>query len=182
MGGSVAPALRNRTTATGSGARLALAVLSLAVAPASCRAERPETRRPADDMSASHADSLRFELVAPAEVRAGRPVPIMLRLTNTGSRPLELHLQGREIAFDIVVARDDGAVVWRRLAGATIQGILQIRVLAPGQTLELKDVWRQRTDAGEPATAGNYTLWGVLPTDEPQPLRTPAVPLRIVPR
>lgn len=127
-------------------------------------------------------DSLRLELLAPAEARLGDSVPLALRLTNTGTRPLELHLLGRTIAFDITVAREGGAVVWRRLEGAAIQGILQIRMLAPGETLELKELWRQRTDAGEPVGPGSYTLQGVLPTDAPEPLRTRAVRLRIVPR
>ena len=106
-------------------------------------------------------------------------MPITLRLTNGGERPLELHLLGRTIAFDIVIARADGAVVWRRLAGAAVQGILQIKTLAPGETLELKDLWRQRDDAGSPVAPGSYTLQGVLPTDERQPLSTPVARLQI---
>ncbi|HXF96323.1 MAG TPA: BsuPI-related putative proteinase inhibitor [Gemmatimonadales bacterium] len=129
----------------------------------------------------SQTPPLRFELHAPGRVRAGEPIPITLRLTNTGSSPIELHLMGRAIAFDITVARDDGTVVWRRLASAAVQGILQIRRLAPGETLELTDVWHQRDEAGRPVPPGLYLLQGVLPTDEPQPLRTAAVRLRVTP-
>ena len=71
MDGSAARTLRNRATPTGSGAWLALVALSHAAALPSCRAERPEARRPAEHMSASRPDSLHFDLVAPAEVRVG---------------------------------------------------------------------------------------------------------------
>ncbi len=127
-------------------------------------------------------DSLRLTLVAPDSVRAGDPVPIVLRLTNVTDRPVEAHFLGREIAFDIVVASEDGTILWRRLERAVVPGILQVRVLAPGQTLELKDAWRQRTSGGEPAPPGRYTVWGVLPSDAREPLRTPPTHLRIRPR
>lgn len=134
---------------------------------------------PRDPVTTRTADSLRFELIAPAEARAGERVPITLRLTNASHLPVEAHFVGRTITFDIVVARKGGPEVWRRLRGATVQGILQIRMLAPGETLEFKDVWDQRTDAGAPAGAGDYTVQGILPSDEPEPLRTSLVPLRI---
>lgn len=53
-------------------------------------------------------DFVRFELVVPAEVREGAAVPIVLRLRNTREQPLELHLLGRTIAFDITVAWRNG--------------------------------------------------------------------------
>lgn len=130
-------------------------------------------------MTTATADSLRFEPIAPEEVRAGDPVPVALRLTNTSDRPVEAHFLGRTIAFDIVVARADGAAVWRRLAEAAIPSILQVRTLAPGERLELGDVWNQRSGAGERAGQGDYTLQGILPSDAPEPLRTPVVSLRI---
>ncbi len=125
-------------------------------------------------------DSLRFELVVPAEVREGTAVPIVLRLTNTREEPLELHLLGRTIAFDITVARADGRLVWRRLEGAAIHGILQIKLLAPGETLELRDVWRQRDSAGRPVGPGTYNVQGALPTEARAPLRTAVVRIRVV--
>ena len=126
-------------------------------------------------------DSLRFTLVAPDTVRIGEPVRIVLRLTNVTDRPVEAHFLGREIAFDIVIASEDGRIVWRRLEGAVVPGILQVKVLAPGQTLEFTAVWRQRTNAGEPVAPGTYRVRGLLPSDEPAPRRTPDVRLRITP-
>jgi hypothetical protein len=117
---------------------------------------------------------LRLALVAPDKVRRGEPVPITLRLTNTAKRGVELYLTGRTVTFDIIVARPDGQVVWRRLEHVATQQILQIKMLAPGETFELKDVWRQAVEPGE------YTLTGVLPTGG-EPLRTAPARLRIGP-
>jgi hypothetical protein len=121
-----------------------------------------------------YPDSIRFTVVAPDSVRRGEPIPIMLRITNTGVRPLNLYLTGRSITFDIIVARSDGQVVWRRLEHVTGQQILQVKTLAPGESMELKDVWKQGVAEGE------YTVQGVLPTDG-APLRTAPVRLRITP-
>lgn len=121
-----------------------------------------------------------LEIVAPPSVRTGEAVPIALRVTNPGDRSLDLYLVGRTVTFDIVVAAPDGQVVWRRLEGASVQQILQLKTLAPGETLELKDVWRQRTNAGAEAELGDYTLTGAIPTDG-KPLRTAPARLRITP-
>jgi hypothetical protein len=119
-------------------------------------------------------------MFAPPRVRVGEPVPVTLRVTNTGKQPFELYLTGRPVAFDIIVARASGETVWRRLQGETVAAILQVRILASGESLEFKDEWNQRTDAGESVEAGDYTLRGVLLTDEAEGLRFGEVPLRVV--
>jgi hypothetical protein len=129
---------------------------------------------PRDSMTADRPDSLRLHLLAPAAARAGAPVPITIRVANGGGRPLELHLQGRGIAFDVVVKDEAGTVVWRRLEGAFIQGILQLKTLAPGESFDLDAAWT-------PTAPGTYTVEGVLPTDEPQPLRTPVARVTVTP-
>src|SRR5881296_2893568 len=174
------------TQCFGPGARCVLGTLGVATAlaagPLACRAESPpQGRRPNTvNTDSPGPDSLRFELVVPAEVREGAAVPIVLRLTNTREEPLELHLLGRTIAFDITVARADGRLVWRRLEGAAIHVILQIKLLAPGETLELRDVWRQRDSAGRPVGPGTYNVQGALPTEARAPLRTAVVRIRVV--
>lgn len=172
---SAAPAPRDRRSPAGFGARslcLAAGLVGL-VAPGA--SGQPMTTLP--------PDSLRLELVVPATARAGRPVPVTIRLSNLLDRPITVTLVGRDIAFDVVVTRDDGTgtVVWRRLADAAIQTILQLKTLGPRETLELKDAWRQRDNAGKPVPPGTYTLRGILPTDAPRPLETPVVRLEIKP-
>ncbi|HKC38352.1 MAG TPA: BsuPI-related putative proteinase inhibitor [Gemmatimonadales bacterium] len=125
-------------------------------------------------------DTIRFTVVAPDSVRPGEPVPIALHITNTSDRPVDLYVSGRTITFDIIVARD-GEVVWRRLKHTSTQQILQVKTLSPGKNFELKDSWRQRTNAGAPVAPGDYTVTGIIPTDR-EPLRTAPARLRITPR
>lgn len=129
-------------------------------------------------MPATASDSLRLRLDVPDEVRVGESVPIALSVENVAERPIDLHLTGRTIAFDLVVVDTDGAVVWRRLEGAVIPAILQLRTLAPGEVLELDDTWNQRSNVGEAVEPGTYTVQGEVLTDE-DPLVTPAEKLRI---
>ncbi|MBI4408602.1 MAG: hypothetical protein HY561_02760 [Gemmatimonadetes bacterium] len=171
--------------------RVVLVLLSgLASVAGDCRPPAPGTQSGGDAVAAdsatipdsavtSYGDSLQVVLSAPTRVQVGEPVRITLRVRNVGPKRLDLGLLGREIAFDFLVARKDGVVVWRRLEGEMIPAILQLRTLAPGEALELADVWDQRTNQGERVGPGEYTIRGELPTDEPEPLRAGPVRLTI---
>ena len=126
-------------------------------------------------------DSMTLDIVLPDTVRAGDVVPITLRLTNTSKKPITVYLGGRPVAFDIIVRRRDGTPVWRRLEGAVITAILQVRQLAPGEVLEFHDSWPQQTNQGQSVGPGEYRVTGVLPTDPPEELRTEPVALCILP-
>jgi hypothetical protein len=117
-------------------------------------------------------DSMRVEILVPPSVEVGEPVPIAIRISNTADRSIQLHLQGRTTVFDLTVSRGD-SVVWRRLEGETTPAILQLRSLAPGEVLELKHTWDQRSNAGSPVGPGSYRVAGEMPTD--------AVPIRVGP-
>jgi orotidine-5'-phosphate decarboxylase len=118
----------------------------------------------------------------PSSVQPGELVPIRLRVANAARRPLQLSLRGRTPVFDIVVSRADGSPAWRRLEGQMVPAILQILVLAPGDSLDLQTEWDQRTNRGEPVEAGSYIVRGRLVTGAREPLETAGVPLRILPR
>jgi hypothetical protein len=130
---------------------------------------------------ATATDSMRFEIVLPASVRVGEPVPVTLRVTNTGREQLTVYLQGRPITFDVTVRRLDGTIVWRRLEGEVVSAILAVRQLEPGASLEFEEVWHQVSNTGEAVPPGDYRVTGVLPTDAPEPLETSSALLRIVP-
>ena len=125
------------------------------------------------------APPLRLTLTAPDSVRAGEAVPLAIRVTNTGDRPVEAYFVGRDIAFDLVVRDSSGTVVWRRLAGRAVQSILQVRTLAAGESIELRDTWRQRDDGGKTVAPGLYTVQGVVPGQEREPFKTESRSLRI---
>lgn len=107
----------------------------------------------------------KVSLVVPDTVARGAKVPIVIRVSNTTSAPLDLYLRGRDIAFDITVTDSTRAEVWRRLEGETVLAIIQIKTLGPGETLELSDDWDQRTGSGRPAAAGVYGIRGSVLTD-----------------
>ncbi|HET9726117.1 MAG TPA: BsuPI-related putative proteinase inhibitor [Gemmatimonadales bacterium] len=125
-------------------------------------------------------DSVAFRVHAPTSARAGEPVPIELVLTNRTERPLTLYLQGRPLAFDITVSREDGTAVWRRLEGQVVSAILAVRELAPAASLKFEAVWDGRCRDGRSAPAGRYRITGRLFTDTPEGLTTAAVPLQIL--
>jgi hypothetical protein len=130
-------------------------------------------------MDVTLSDSLRLHLDVPDRVRTGEPVPIGIRVQNVSGGPLDLYLRGRTIAFDIVVSREPGEIVWRRLEGEVIPAILRIETLRPGEVLELSDVWDQRDDHGRAVPAGSYAVRGEILTEGPEPLTTPPRRLRI---
>jgi hypothetical protein len=126
-------------------------------------------------------ESLRVRLEVAREIRVGQPVPIVLRLENTGERPLDLYLRGRTIAFDIFITRPAGRIVWQRLKDEIIPAIVQLKVLRPGEVLELKDEWPQRDNRGEPVAPGSYVVRGTVLTEGPAALETPPASLLIAP-
>jgi hypothetical protein len=130
--------------------------------------------------SGDAADSLSIGLAVLPEVRRGAVVDIRFRMQNTGTRPIELYLRGRSITVDVVITRGQDTV-WHRLADEAIPAIIQLRVLAPGEVIEVPAPWNQRSGAGEPASAGDYSVRGMLLT-EGRALETAPIPLRIVDR
>jgi len=127
------------------------------------------------------AGPVRLDLTLPDSVGRGEDVPITLRLTNRGRKPARIYLQGRPTVFDIIITGAEGRPVWRRLSGAVVTSILQVRVLSPGETLEFTDHWKQQNDRGELVSPGEYQVIGVLPTDPPAELRTGPARIRILP-
>lgn len=130
-------------------------------------------------MSLTTPDSLRFQLQVPSAVPAGEPVQIRFTVQNVSQRPVEIYLRGRTIAFDILVARAHGGIVWRRLEDEIIPAIIQLKVLGPGEMLEFQETWNQRTNQGGWVGPGLYTAQALLLTDAPVSLNTESVPLRI---
>jgi hypothetical protein len=109
---------------------------------------------------------MRVELEFPVSVSLGDAVPITLRVRNDDTEPAELALTGRPIAFDIAVRRPDGTKVWERLRGETISMMLQVAILAPGESLEFAHEWDQRDSAGREVAAGVYLVHGSVSAED----------------
>jgi len=157
------------------GIRAGLVALSCA----GCAGDPPKVSSDRGIVTAD-SDSLRISLDRPREVRSGQPVPIVIRLENTGTKPLDLYLRGRTIAFDVYVAHSNGDVVWQRLKDQVIPAIIQLKVLRRGEVLELEEEWPQRGNRGEPLGPGSYVVRGSVLTDGPA-LETAPASLRILP-
>jgi len=110
----------------------------------------------------------------PGTLPVGEPVVFTLRLLYTGTDERDAYLRGRDITFDIMVTRDDGAMVWRRLRGAVVPAILHVQTFAPGQSVELRDVWRGCNAPGEYAAVGSILTDG-------EPLRSRIARFRVTP-
>lgn len=160
-----------------------VAALSFACQTAGDREDLPssaERPTPESRVSATTSDSLRLRIEVAPQVPAGEPVQIRLLVENVSARSLDLYLRGRTLAFDLVVSRADGTVVWRRLADEAIPAILRLETLSSGARLDLQDTWDQRTNAGQPVPDGAYLIRGEVLTEGP-PLVTPDEPLRVGP-
>jgi hypothetical protein len=124
-------------------------------------------------------DFLEFTVRVPESVHAGEQVRVRLRLANVSTHTSELHLQGRETVFDVVVLDTTGAEVWRRLGGSPAQPILQLRPLAAGEAIEFVATWHQTDRAGHQVSTGEYQVIGELPGDAPAPMRSAPATLHV---
>lgn len=113
-------------------------------------------------------DSVEVIIAMPSFAAVGDEVPIDLIVRNATNRRLELHLNGRQTNFDIVIMRPDSTLVWQRL-GNSVQQILQLRPLPPGESFVLQERWRAEVP-------GDYLVTAEIPTDT-VPLRADAAKL-----
>ena len=176
-----------RTSRAGAAVRLG-ALCLVPVASLACDGA-PAAKREATDSALTFAapvmsqrsDSLSIELAVPAEVRTGEIVTVTMRVRNRGARSVDLALLGRSPTLDVIVTRATGETVWQRLEHEVIPSILALRVLAPGEQLEVTARWDQRGRAGSAVAPGPYLVRGLLLTDG-APLEAPPASLRLLPR
>jgi Intracellular proteinase inhibitor len=119
-----------------------------------------------------------LSLEGPDEVEAGQTVNLKLIWRNLTERPVELTLGGRP-AYDFAVTSDDGKEIWRWLAGQTVQDILEIKTVDPGQRLEFMLEWQPVDQAGAALPPGSYLVHGILNLEPPAVLKTKPKPLII---
>lgn len=133
-----------------------------------CSHQAGNSSRPEDPLS----------LEAPDEVEAGQTVKLKLIWRNLTDKAVELTLGGRP-PYDFVVTTSEGKEVWRWLAGQTVQDILEIKTVDPGQKLEFTLEWQPVDQSGAALAPGRYLLHGILNLDPPATLKTKPKPLVI---
>lgn len=117
-------------------------------------------------------------LTAPPTIAPGQRLPLTLTVSNEIDAAVDLYLRGRTITFDVTVSDADHAIVWRRLEGEIIPGILQIRPLAPRERLVLRTQWDLRSNTGAHVPAGDYVLRGFLLMESAN-MESEPIPLRV---
>src|SRR5688500_18062407 len=110
------------------------------------------------NVPAQQDDSIQVTISAPHAAAVGDNVPISVVVQNQRNRPVDLHLTGREIVFDIMIVRPDSSTLWQRLQHGAVQQIVQLKRLQPREALTLYERWI----ATEP---GTFIIGAKLPTD-----------------
>ena len=133
------------------------------------------------DAAAQLGDSVLVSITVPETVRAGRPVPIRLGLTNRFGRPVTLRLASlRPLpVWDVRVSAADGHVVWTRLHAPSAGFEGGVLTLAPHETRATTVTWDQRDVYGRPVPRGRYRVHGFLYARLPRGRSTGYVPFRI---
>ena len=87
-------------------------------------------------------------------------------------------MRGRSPTFDVIIARDDGAIVWRRLQNEIIPAIALVQFLKAAGQLELSAEWDGRDNKGSLVSPGNYSARALLLV-EGTPLESAPVPFTV---
>jgi len=112
--------------------------------------------------------------------QASRAIHLTLRVRNESERRLVLTLGGRP-AYNFLVKRLDGTLVWEWQRGKIIQPILERRSLEPGEELIFEATWKLTDMRGRRVPPGEYQVQGVLNLEPPEKLLTDPWPLRVSP-
>ncbi|HEY0672551.1 MAG TPA: BsuPI-related putative proteinase inhibitor [Longimicrobiales bacterium] len=139
-----------------------------------CSIEKREGTAPNTEIDVggqTKEDSVLISISAPRAAAVGDEIPISIVVENNRDRQIDLNLTGRDIVFDIVVARADSSIVWRRLAHTTVQQILHLKTLPARGAFTVSDRWM-------PTEPGEYTIGAELPTDS-SPLQAEPVTITV---
>jgi hypothetical protein len=92
----------------------------------------------------------------------GTAVPIKLVVSNTGGTKVQVLQAAPPPAYDLIITRKDGRVIWRRLppdAVLATAGLLYS--LTPSQSYDLETIsWDQRDLHGRQVEPGRYEIKG----------------------
>lgn len=160
-----------------------LAVLALAACGPDRDPGTPNVEPSAELQTVNHVVSDSLELstrVSPRVHPSGR-VDIELTARNPTPRALDLYLRGRDPTAEVLVRDEAGAVVWRKLEGAAIPAILQLRSLMPGDSLVLRESWTPRDRGGRRLPPGTYRIEAELLVQDGGVLPFPAITFELLP-
>lgn len=105
-------------------------------------------------------------LSVPRNVTADGALTIRLTLVNESTGALDLGLQGNP-PFRFSVAKESGESVWESTYGEAIQQILELRTLAPSDSLMFTSTWNLTDNQGRRVPSGSYVVHGWVELDPP---------------
>jgi hypothetical protein len=117
-------------------------------------------------------------LSVPQHVAPNGALTIRLTLVNESTGALDLGLQGNP-PFRFSVAKKSGESVWESTYGEAIQQILELRTLAPSDSLVFTSTWNLTDNQGRHVPSGTYVVHGWVELDPPLTARADPVPLTI---
>lgn len=128
------------------------------------------------DGAGTLSDPEMFSAHIEAKAQTRSAIRVKLTIRNESARSLILALSGRP-AYNILVKRPDGTLVWEWQRGKIIQQILEHRHLAPGEEVAFEATWRYVDARGRRVPAGDYVIQGIVTLEPPETLVTN--PLRV---
>jgi hypothetical protein len=104
-------------------------------------------------------------------------VTFRLTLANRSAGALDLGRQGNP-AFRFSVVTNSGALVWESTGSEPVQQILELRTLAPSDSMVFTCTWNRTDTRGHTVPAGEYLVHGRVELDPPLTAR--ATPVLLV--
>ena len=126
------------------------------------RVEQPggDTVRLSDRDPAYVHDSLRIAVLLSQTVPAGQPVEFGVTIKSVARQVVEIHY-GAPPQF--ILTTTQGAVIWDGFDGGAWGASVSVRRLAPGDSMQFRQVWSARKRDGQLASPGPYYLWVRVP-------------------
>ena len=115
-----------------------------------------------------------MEFHVPTEVVAGRPVHLEMRFRNPSGDTVLVGMP-HPSAYNFIVTRPDGQVVWARATEMLVPDVAYNQLLAPHDTLRFAHAWDQRSLHGRAVAPGMYRVQGRLGHDVVTPVRTTTI-------
>ena len=109
---------------------------------------------------------LECTLNLPQKVVANTLLTFRMTLINRAGKAIELGLGGNPPSRFSVTTEAD-VLVWESTGGNPIQQLLELRTLAPGDSIVFTREWNLTDSTGTPVQRGTYTVHGWVELDPP---------------
>jgi hypothetical protein len=92
----------------------------------------------------------------------GEHIAFTLTISNTGANPVVVGIPTAGLESDIIVRSSTGVRIWTWSSRRLFFPVTRVLTLMPDQVSTYTRTWDQKTDQGEMATPGEYTVTGLF--------------------